>query len=114
MGCTTTSVPDGYTFPTRIVGSSGPAALLTGVLLERSGCLYVAPETGDAYVVVWPDDLRLVIDPAGVPVVMNQSTEVARVGGVVRVGGGERGPDRPGVSGCPGPVWEGTEVVLGE
>ena len=104
-------VPEGYKFPTRSVGSSGAAALLTGTVVARNGCLYVMPEAGSEYLVVWPDDLRLVIDPVGVPLIMNGSTEVARVGSVVRIGGGERAPDLPGIPDCPGPVWDGSEVV---
>lgn len=112
MGCSGVPVPGGLTFPTRSVGGSGPAALLSGTLVVRAGCLHVVPETGDAYVVVWPDHLALRIDVAGVPVIMDGSTEVARVGGEVHIGGGEQPAGLPAVPGCPGLVWLGTEVVI--
>ena len=82
-------VPEGYVFPTWHVGDAGAAALLEGVLVADNGCLYVQPTEGTRYLVVWPDTLRLVLDPSNVAVVMNGTDAAARVGGMIQLGGGE-------------------------
>lgn len=113
--CGAAPVPDGYVFPTRSTGNSGAAALLTGTVIERNGCLYVQPAAGTEYLVIWPDSLRLVIDDMGLPTIMDGSDVVARVGDVVRVGGGESASKAGGAvtQRCPGKVWEGGEIVPG-
>jgi len=90
-------VPEGYAFPTWSVRNGGAAALMEGDLVAAGGCLYVSPDLGPRYLVVWPDTLRLVIeiDAIGgdIPLVMDGANEVARIGQRVRLGGGEIGPD---------------------
>ena len=54
-------VPEGYVFPTWHVGTSGAAALLEGTLTNDQGCLFLQPQLGDRYLVVWPDTYQLVL-----------------------------------------------------
>ena len=87
-------VPDGYSFPTWHVGQGGAAALLEGLLLEQGGCLYVhAPApSGDVYLIVWPDTLRLVLNESGTPIVTNGGSFGLRIGDKVSLTGGEITP----------------------
>jgi hypothetical protein len=106
-------VPEGYAFPTWSVGNGGAAALLEGDLEGAGGCLYVRPSFGPRFLVVWPDNLRLVIDN-GTPVVMDGREVVARTGAPVRLGGGEIGPSLtpPSAAVCDRTqVWGTNEIV---
>lgn len=113
-GCSTPApVPSGYRFPTHSTGGGGAAALLEGDLVVAGGCLYVQPDRGPRYLVVWPDTLRLALE-GDTPVVMEGTEEVVRDGGRVRLGGGEAGPNLAATTagGCDtANLWSVSEVV---
>jgi hypothetical protein len=71
--------------PTHRDLGGGPAALLTGTLILEGSCLYaVGSETTGRWLPVWPPNFGLAGD-----VVMDGTRPVARVGDVVKLGGGE-------------------------
>lgn len=86
------------------------AALLIGELTETDGCLRVRAED-DSYLVIWPYDYTVTAAADGAIQIRDGSgAVVARVGDVVRMGGGEV----PAVEGlttteapaqCGGPYW---------
>jgi hypothetical protein len=82
-------------------------ALLTGTLALRDGCLTI----GD-HLILWPSNARLSLDSGGVPIVGGGRNPPLRVGGPVRMGGGEpwtnfkgEGLLQPLPAGCTGPYW---------
>lgn len=87
-------------------------ALLIGELEKVDGCLRVRSEGYDAGIlVIWPYDHTVTVDAQGVPEVRDASgAVVARVGEVVRMGGGESHVLDAAVAttipvACPGPYW---------
>jgi hypothetical protein len=110
--CTPAPVPAGYIFPTRDIGGAAPAALLEGVLEERAGCLLVRRDDGVAMVPVWPNELRLVLDGDGRPVVMRGAEVYVAPGDRVALGGGEPPTPSAELEGrCGVPAWETSELV---
>lgn len=88
------------------------AALLEGVLEERDGCLLVRRDDGVERVPIWPNELRLVLDDTGRPVVMRGAEVYATLGGRIALGGGEPPlPDADLEGRCGAPVWETSELV---
>jgi hypothetical protein len=106
-------VPAGYVFPTRS-SSGGGAALLQGVLEVRDGCIYVRPDEGPAYFVIWPDTVSLTVNGDGTPTLLQDGSPFAVPGDIVAVGGGESAVDLrpPDASRCQPPVWSGSEVMI--
>lgn len=101
-------------FPSRPVGpdAAAMAALLTGTLVVRGGCLRVeAPGLG--YVVVWPRGYATDVVAGQLVVVDGAGTVVGAVGRDIDLGGGEvdyaliadRDPETLPAGCGAGPVW---------
>jgi hypothetical protein len=90
-------------------------ALLEGTLVAQAGCLWVLPETGTRYAVIWPAHVELEPGAAPARVTDRQSGVSAQVGGPVRLGGGEVPAGSALASvlprGCTGPIWLASGIV---
>ena len=60
----------------------------TGVLVQTRHCLWLR-ESGQRWLLIWPDDLRAVRDAAGVSIILPDGRQAATTGMRVRVTGGE-------------------------
>jgi hypothetical protein len=83
--------PPGLFFPTVPIGDSYPAALIEGVLEERSGCLFVAAH-GDRWLLLWPEGYAARIAEGQIEVVDAAGKLVGRESEQVQLGGGEGNP----------------------
>ncbi len=104
-------------FPTHDASTGGMAALLTGVLENRAGCLYVTMgDGGGSYLVIWPATVSLGLDALGTPTLFEEGRSLGKVGDTLRVGGGEfdRSALPPEAGRCPGLVWLASEMVQPE
>jgi hypothetical protein len=77
--------PDNVGLPTRNDLDGYPAALLEATLVRDGACLVAqGPDPRDRWLPIWPPGFSLAGD-----VVLDGGAEVARVGDVVKLGGGE-------------------------
>lgn len=92
-------------------------ALLEGTLVAEDGCLWIQPEAGPRYAVLWPGHVEL--EPGAAPPAVRdvRSGARVRVGGEIRVGGGEL-PDQRAEAiagslppGCGRPLWLASGIV---
>ncbi len=79
----------------------GGEALIEGRLSVRDGCLILTDTGSDAYLLIWPDWLRLARDSSGVAVTDAAGMVLARVGDEVSIGGGEIAGDPRDLSKIP-------------
>jgi hypothetical protein len=92
-------------------------ALLDGTLVAAQGCLWVVPAAGERYAVVWPAHVELDAAAAPARVTDRRSGASARLGGPVRLGGGELpGARTPALKaalprGCDGKLWLASGIV---
>ena len=74
-------------------GHGCPAALLTGVLVEQAGDLFVQPESGGALErVIWPSGYAVRRDGNRLAITDSSGRAVAHTDDIVRIGGGEPEP----------------------
>ena len=70
-----------------------PSALLTGVLVEQEGDLFVQPESGGGLErVIWPSGFAIRRDGNRLAVTDPSGRAVAHADDIVRIGGGETVP----------------------
>ena len=89
-------------------------ALLDGTLVSQGGCLWVVPQSGPRYAVIWPAHVELASGAAPARVTDRQSGAAAQVGGRLRLTGGEVPAGGVGSSlprGCRGPLWLAAGIV---
>lgn len=83
----------GVFFPTVPIGDAYPAGEIEGTFELRSGCLFVVrPEGG--WLLLWPEGFTAREAAGRIDVVDPSGALVAREGGPVRFGGGERRGER--------------------
>lgn len=87
--------PPGIFFPTVPIGDAYPAGEIEGVLVERSGCLFVE-RTEDRWLLLWPEGASARIVDEAIEVLDEEGEIVGREGDPVRFGGGERNPREMG------------------
>ncbi len=92
-------------------------ALMEGTLVEEGGCLRVtSPGDEQGFLVLWPHDSQLQIEGESIEVLNGAGQPIARVGMLMRLGGGGTESSRaierineqiPGLSDspCSGPYW---------
>ena len=106
-----TPVPAGYDFPRHSWWGGGPAALLSGTLVEEGGCIRVQGAFGTD-TVVWPARYSLRLRDGGLQVSGDGRT--AHLGSTVALAGGEYGTadELESTTGettrCPAPYWATT------
>lgn len=89
-------------------------ALLDGTLVAQKGCLWVVPQSGPRYAVIWPEQVELASGAGPVRIRDRQTGVAVRVGGRIRVGGGEVPAGAVSASlprVCQGPLWLATSIV---
>ena len=98
-------------------------ALLEGTLVLQDGCLRVRDDDGDeGYLIIWQVDYYVNSNAGTVEILDQNGQVVARVGEVIRMGGGEvqmteelrQQLREPLPDQCPGPYWLMGELVTGE
>ena len=115
-------VPAGLAFPRQDPPEGMFAemmALLIGRLVEEDGCLRVGADEGSGVLVIWPYDHTVTLEADGKIAIRDGSgAVVARVGDLVRMGGGES-PSirsetvRAGLGTCEGPYWFAARGIEG-
>ena len=85
------TAPPGIFFPTVPIGDAYPAALIEGVLEERSGCLYVAAH-GERSLLLWPEGYTAQRTEGDIAIIDNHGKLVGPVGERVSLGGGQMSP----------------------
>lgn len=95
------------------------AALLIGRLVEEQGCLRIVADEGSGHLVIWPYDHTVAVEADGTIAIRDgNGTVVARVGDLVRMGGGES-PSiqsetvRANLGTCEGPYWFAARGIEG-
>ncbi len=94
-------------------------ALLYGRLVSEEGCLRIVADDGTAYLVIWPYDYTVALENGDrVAVLDGSGTTVARVGDLVRMGGGTSpsiaSPTvRDAMGDCEGPLWIASHEIQG-
>jgi hypothetical protein len=115
--------PEGLTFPRQDPPEGmlvEMAALLIGRLVEVEGCLRVVGDEDPGQLVIWPYDHTVALGADGTIVVRDgEGVTVARVGDLVRVGGGQTpGLASPtvaeSVGDCEGPFWIAARGIEGD
>lgn len=88
-----TSRESGIFFPQQRPGpEAGPTALASGRLfVDEDGCLRVKPDTGPAWIPVWPASLELETEDRRIRIRNSEGQTVAVVGEKVFMGGGQVG-----------------------
>jgi hypothetical protein len=87
--------PASIFFPIVPIGDAYPAGEIEGTFHERSGCLFVEAH-GDRWLLLWPEGASARIVDGAIEVLDEDGEVVAREGGSVRFGGGERNPREMG------------------
>ncbi|MCU0523095.1 MAG: hypothetical protein MUF84_20710 [Anaerolineae bacterium] len=115
-------VPAGVAFPRQDPPEGMFAemmALLIGRLTEEDGCLRVGADEGSGVLVIWPYDHTVTLEADGKIAIRDGSgTVVARMGDLVRMGGGESSSIqsesvRAGLGSCEGPYWFAARGIEG-
>lgn len=94
-------------------------ALLYGRLVLEEGCLRILADDGSGYLVIWPYDYTVALENGDrVAVIDGSGTTVARVGDLVRMGGGTSpsiaSPTvRDAMGDCEGPLWIASHEIQG-
>jgi hypothetical protein len=79
--------PAGYHWPQHTLWGEGPTAGVTGVLLERGGCIYLGSETGDEIgLLVWP--MFATLAEKDDELVVRIDGRTVAIGDMIRGGGG--------------------------
>lgn len=85
-------------FPTVPRAEAYPAALIEGVLEERSGCLFVSAG-GERWLLLWPEGYAMRVVDGQLEVVDDVGELVGREGDAISLGGGEGRPVEMGGTG---------------
>jgi hypothetical protein len=89
------AAPSRIFFPTVPVGGAYPMALLSGRLVDRSGCLFAVAHD-ERWLLLWPEGYRARMANGLVEVLDGNGKLVAREGEEFEVGGGENRPSEVG------------------
>lgn len=115
-------VPPGLAFPRQDPPEgmfAEMAALMIGTLVEENGCLRVVADDGAGHLVIWPYDHTVTVEADGTVAIRDGAgMPVARVGDLVRMGGGETRSIqsetiRAGLGDCQGPYWIAARGIEG-